>query len=187
MTSKRIKLLVWTLVGAALATVVKMLVTDEWTSIRPLLTGLWDWLGSVGAWFSRPVSFPLWVFMLATLICACVIGVLAIAALIFKQDLWDAEAKLNPALPAIDDNASRVLTVIANNSGGDKELYVSELPKLVGMPHLFFEAAMDELESFGLFSVDFSGYGDHIRLTARGRQYILHRDFPYRDMLNAKR
>ncbi|MDD1007295.1 hypothetical protein M5G27_07345 [Pseudomonas shahriarae] len=178
MTSKRIKLLVWTLIGAALATVVKMFVTDEWAVIRPFLTGLWDWLGSVGAWFSRPVSFPLWAFMLAILIVTCVIGVLAFAALVVRQDLRDVEAKLNPSLPVLTESAHKVLAVIARNSGASKELHMSELPKLTGLPDLLFAAGMDVLDNEGMFEIYPSSWGNRIDLSARGRAYILHPKSP---------
>lgn len=178
MTSKRIKLLVWTLIGAALATVVKMLVTDEWSSIRPLLTGFWDWLGSVGVWFGQPVTFPLWSYMLAGIVVLGVVGFLAFGVLILRENLHDAAAKLNPSLPVLTEGAQKVLAVIARNSGASKELHMTELPGLAGLPDLIYEAAMDVLNHEGMLEIYPSTWGNQIALSARGRAYILHPKSP---------
>lgn len=182
MISKRKKVVVRSLTVAAIAafvgTVVKMLVTDQWPSIRPLISSAWTWTLEVFTWLAQPVAFPLWSYIAVLLVAVGVIGFLGYIAASLGADLNAVNAKLNPTLPPLDANAQRVLAVIARNGGQGEGLYMSELPAMTGLPQLLYDAGMDALDHWGLFSISRSGWGNQITLSARGRFYILHPESP---------
>lgn len=156
----------------------KMLTTDLWPSLRPFVSTAWTWTLELFTWLAQPVAFPLWSYFAVLLVAVGVIGFLTYLAASLSVDLNAANAKLNPTLPPLDDNAQRVLAVIAKNGGKGEGLYMSELPAMTGLPQLLYEAGMDVLDHWNMFSISRSGWGNQITLSARGRAYILHPESP---------
>lgn len=178
MISKRKKLFLWSLVGGAAVTAVKMIVTDQWDNLRPLFSTAWTWTLAIFAWLAQSVAFPLWSLIAVLLVAVGVIGFLIYLAASLGVDLNAANAKLNPTLPPLDDNAQRVLAVIAKHGGKGEGLYMSELPTMTGLSQLLYEAGMDVLDHWNMISISRSTWGNQITLSARGRAYILHPESP---------
>lgn len=182
MISKRKKVLLRSVVGAialaAIGAAVKMLVTDHWSSIDPLVSTAWTWTLNVFSWLAQPIAFPLWSYVAVFLVAIGAIGFLSLLSISLGLDLNEANAKLNPTLPPLDENAQQVLTVIARNGGKGEGLYMRELPAMTGLPQLLYDAGMDTLDRWGLFTISRSAWGNQITLSARGRHYILHPESP---------
>lgn len=184
MISKRKKVLLRSLVGviaaAAVGAVVKMLVTDHWSSINPLVSTAWTWTLAAFAWVAQPIPVPLWLLFVVPLAVVGFITILIVTARDIAQRLNAANARLNPSLPHLSEPAQTVLTVVAQNSERDIPTYASELYRLVAFPRLACQAATDDLLGAGLISIYQEDWGPELILTALGRRYVTHPASPLR-------
>ena len=78
MISKRKKVLLRSVATAialaAIGAAVKMLVTDHWPSIDPLVSTAWTWTLAALAWVAQPITAPLWL-LVAAFVVAVVVSV----------------------------------------------------------------------------------------------------------------
>lgn len=156
----------------------KMLTTDLWPSLRPIISNTSGLILGFFTWLAEPVAFPMWSFIAAFFATIAVIGFLLFRVLSLGEDLSEANAKLNPKLPPLDERAQQVLAVIAKYGGNSEGLYLSQIPKITGLSELVYEGAMDALDHWNLVHILHSAWGDQVTLSARGRAYILDRDSP---------
>lgn len=187
MISKRKKVLLRSLIGAivlaALSAAVKMLVTDHWSSIKPLASTAWTWILTAFAWITQPIPVPLWLLLIVPLAFAVFITLLIVTARDIAGRLNVANAKLNPPLPHLNEATQMVLTIIAQNTERDIPTYASELFRLVELSRLACDAAIDSLRRESFIEIFPSSWGDEVALSARGRAYILHPKSPLAEIV----
>ena len=94
-----------TLLLGAVSGAGKMLGTDLWPFLRPFVSTVGTFTLAVFAWFAQPVTFPLWSHIVAVLVVVGAIGTLIYITASLMEELSKANAKLNPTLPPLDDNA----------------------------------------------------------------------------------
>jgi hypothetical protein len=142
-------------------------------------SALWDWLVAGFAWFAQPVQMPLWLIIMVLVGVACVIIFLISIARELAIDLKSVSAKLNPSLPVLNENAQKVLAVVAAHANRNAELYASEIPEAAGLSRLVCEGAADVLIRERLIQIYHHGWGNQVVLTASGRAYVLHPEAPF--------
>lgn len=187
MISKRKKVLLRSVATAialaAIGAAVKMLVTDHWPSIDPLVSTAWTWTLAALAWVAQPITAPLWLlvaaFVAAVVVVAFFLGVIRelSGSVRFLRD------RQNPSLPHLNEATQKVLTVIAQNAERDIPTYASELYRLVELSRLACDAAIDSLRRESFIEIFPSSWGDEVALSSRGRAYILHPKSPLAEIV----
>ena len=161
----------------------KMLATDLWPSISPLISTAWTWAVAALAWMAQPITAPLWL-----LVAAFVAAVVVVAFFLgFIRELSGSVRFLrdrqNPSLPHLNEATQKVLTVIAQNAERDIPTYASELYRLVELSRLACDAAIDSLRRESFIEIFPSSWGDEVALSSRGRAYILHPKSPLAEIV----
>ena len=187
MISKRKKVLLRsvaiTIAIAAIGAAVKMLVTDHWSSISPLISTAWTWALAAFAWIAQPITAPLWILVVVLLLVVGAFVVLVTQAREIAGRLNACKAQLHPKIPHLNESTQKVLEIIARHSSRDEGVFLSELPILSGLSTLVYDGALDVLASRGLIDVSHEQWEAQVLLTPRGRAYVLHPDSPLKGVV----
>lgn len=187
MISKRKKVLLRSVAAAialaALGAAVKMLVTDHWSSIDPLVSTAWTWTLAAFAWVAQPIPVPLWLLFVVPLAFIGFIALLIVTARGIAERLNIANARLNPPLPHLNEAGQMVLTIVAQNSEMDVPTYATELHRLVQLSRLACQAAIDNLLGANLINIFPGDWGPELTLTALGRRYLMHPESPLKGVV----
>lgn len=187
MISKRKKVLLRSVATAialaALGAVVKMLVTDHWSSIDPLVSTAWTWTLAAFAWVAQPITAPLWILFVVLLLVVGAFVVLVTQAREIAGRLNACNAQLHPKIPRLNESTQKVLGIIARHSSRDEGVLLSKLPIMSGLSTLEYDGALDVLASMGLIYVSHEQWEAQVLLTPRGRAYVLHPDFPLKGVV----
>lgn len=187
MISKRKKVLLRsvaiTIAIAAIGAAVKMLVTDHWSSISPLISTAWTWALAAFAWIAQPITAPLWILFVVLLLVVGAFVVLVTQAREIAGRLNACKAQLHPKIPHLNESTQKVLEIIARHSSRDEGVFLSELPILSGLSTLVYDGALDVLASRGLIDVSHEQWEAQVLLTPRGRAYVLHPDSPLKGVV----
>lgn len=185
MNARRKKLLGWTIVVAAVSafvgTVIKMLVTDQWPLLRPVVFTGWDGTLAVFTWLDQTAAFPHWVVIIVPLLMLSGLAFLWWSLNSAGEKLIAAEAKIAglqaPVLPPLTKDQDKVIAAIAGYDSSGKDCSTKDFPGRIGLTLLQADAAMDVLEARKLISHQYFNGGRFVTLTPAGRAYVLHPDF----------
>jgi len=185
MNSKRKKFLVWSVlvavISAFVGTVVKMLVTDQWPSLRPLVSTSWDWISAVLTWLDQPVMLPHWAIIAVSMLLVLLMGILIWSLSVAGGKLIAAQEKIaslqSPSVPPLTENQDKVIAAIASYDSVGVQCPVNEFPTHIGMSLLHAQGAMDVLEKRKMISYEYSSECKYVTLTAAGREYVLRPEF----------
>lgn len=170
--------IITTLFLGAISGAGKMLATDLWPSISPLIPTAWTWALAALAWMAQPITAPLWLLVAAFVAAIAVVAFLLGVIRELSGSVRFLRDRQNPSIPHLNEATQKVLTVIAQNAERDIPTYASELYRLVELPRLVCKAAIDDLLSTSLIDIFPSSWGAEVTLSARGRAYILHPESP---------
>lgn len=168
-------------ITAFVGTVIRMLVTDQWPTLRPLVSTGWDGTLAVFTWLDQTAALPHWVIIIVPLLMLFLMAILVWSLNSAGRKLIAAETKIavlqNPALPPMTEDQDKVIAVIATYDSEGKECSTSEFPSRIGLNLLEADGAMDVLEARKLIEFQYYNGRRYVTLTAKGRAYVLHADF----------
>ncbi|MDO9332373.1 MAG: hypothetical protein Q7U27_27075 [Pseudomonas sp.] len=185
MNARRNKLLGWTIFGAAVSafvgTVIKMLVTDQWPLLRPLVSTGWDRTLAVFTWLDQTAALPHWVVIIVPLMMLFLMAILVWSLNSAGEKLIAAQAKIaelrTPSVPPLTKNQDKVIGAIAIYGSAGKRCPTKEFPAHIDLTFLEVDGALDVLEARKMVSFEYATSGRYVTLTAVGRAYVLRPDF----------
>lgn len=188
------KKVLWWLLGTMVAVPITKWVETQLSLsfFSPAISGLWNWILSVGGWFGQSAPMPLWMLLAITVYALLMTGAFLWAVIDANKQLDAADVELGaahsritelerPSLPPAPDplNESQLKVMLAVSAyvEAHQPCRVKEFPRGVGLSQLLAETAIDVLEQRGLIKVHYATSGKYIALTAEGREYLVSEDF----------
>lgn len=155
--------------------------TDQWPTLRPLVSTGWDRTLAVFTWLDQTVALPHWVVIIVPLLMLFLMAILVWSLNSAGRKLIAAETKVvelqTPSMPPLNDHQELVLTAIAQYDTAGNDCNVNELPHPTGVTLLQVNGAIDVLEQRKLISNYYASSGKFVSLSAAGRAYVLDPDY----------
>ncbi|MHC3822188.1 hypothetical protein [Pseudomonas sp. G3-19] len=185
MNSRRRKQLVWTVmlgaITAFIGAVIKMLVTDQWPNLRPLVATGWDRTLAAFTWLDQTIALPHWVVISVPLMMLFLMAILVWSLNSTGAKLTDAEEAIaglkTPSVPPLNNHQEIVLAAIAAYDTADNGCDVRTLPPGSGLTLLQVNGAVDVLEQRKLVSFYYASSGKFVSLSPAGRAHVLAPDY----------
>ncbi|WP_277960731.1 hypothetical protein [Pseudomonas sp. RIT-To-2] len=168
---KSLKTLGWWALGTVAAVPITKAVESHFdvSLFSPAISGLWGWLLSVGHWFARDVTFPLWLILLLCLL--ILILLVPASALIYVR--WFEKEETPKGSPLTDDQ-QRVFVVVGKSIQEGHRFNLDHIRELSGLSRIATQTALDHLLGVGLIRQAYDKYGfQYADLTRLGREHYL--------------
>lgn len=134
----------------------------------PAISGLWDWITSVGRWLGRDVTLPFW---LATLVVLITLALFSILVVVYRRS---AESEDDHSTMQFTDKQILVLAAVGDAMERGAPVGFDELVSATGLSRITNHNALDVLLHNRMITTQRSLYGqDYIALTYAGREFYL--------------
>ncbi|WP_338920249.1 hypothetical protein V0M98_24425 [Pseudomonas silesiensis] len=160
----------------------------------PALSGLWNWILSIGTWLNQSFPLQLWM-LLAITVCVAVMAVAGLWAFSDKSRelkaaragleavdrelkaaysrIKDLENPCQPEIQALSSSQQLVLDFIAACEHEGSCPFVRDYVRAIDLSHLQVKGALDVLTSRGLVKTIYAGTTLKALLTPAGREFVL--------------